>query len=272
MAVADLLASRDQPSASRRAMRLEPVNAAYPAQLAHELEVTDPQTAQALFRQAVRLNSYDAAAWIDLGLLYEEQGFYRKPRVTCSMLRRSTLPGCLTGRSRTSISAASAGIPSGTGRKSSAAGPRRRNAHLAARLVCCSEGDGNPGPLQVRRPEVQRQFLWFLIAAGRCRRGQSVGHSRPRIERGSFVGGCPLRMRLADPAKAARSGLPLWNGLAAQHQIPFAAVKSGSGDPVRMGLRRQPLSRGFDWHSPILTASRVSQRESFRARLRIFGA
>ena len=52
-------------------MRLMPANAAYPAQLADELYASDPSEAKSLLQRAVKLNRYDAASWIQLGLLSE---------------------------------------------------------------------------------------------------------------------------------------------------------------------------------------------------------
>src|SRR6202012_5773768 len=71
LAVADLSARRNQTEATRLAMRLMPANAAYPAQLAEELYASDPPGAKSLLQQAVKLNRFDAASWIQLGLLSE---------------------------------------------------------------------------------------------------------------------------------------------------------------------------------------------------------
>ena len=70
-AVADLSARRNQTDSTRLAMRLMPVNGAYPAQLADELYAIDPAEAKSLLQKAVKLNRYDAASWIQLGLLSE---------------------------------------------------------------------------------------------------------------------------------------------------------------------------------------------------------
>lgn len=70
-AAADLSARRNQTEATRLAMRLMPANAAYPAQLAEELYASDPPAAKSLLQKAVKLNRYDAASWIQLGLLSE---------------------------------------------------------------------------------------------------------------------------------------------------------------------------------------------------------
>jgi tetratricopeptide (TPR) repeat protein len=70
-AVADLSARRNQTDSTRLAMRLMPANAAYPAQLAEELYASDPPGAELLLQKAVKLNRYDAASWIQLGLLSE---------------------------------------------------------------------------------------------------------------------------------------------------------------------------------------------------------
>ena len=70
-AVADLAARRNQPESTRLAMRWMPENGAYPAQLADEIYALDPVAAKSLLQRAVQLNRYDAASWIQLGLLSE---------------------------------------------------------------------------------------------------------------------------------------------------------------------------------------------------------
>src|SRR5882757_3803260 len=72
-AIADLSARRNQPDRTRLAMRLMPANAAYPAELAEELYASDPPAAKSLLQKAVKLNRYDAASWIQLGLLCEAE-------------------------------------------------------------------------------------------------------------------------------------------------------------------------------------------------------
>lgn len=250
VAVADLLASRDQPSASRRAMRLDPVNAAYPAQLAHELEVTDPQTAQALFRQAVRLNPYDAAAWIDLGLLYEEQGDFSQAEsdllhaatVDATWLPDWSLANFYFRRQRWDPFWNWA-------RKAAQLVPDDATPILRLAWYVAPKETEIQDRLQVRRPEVQRQFLWFLIAQGDAAAVNQWGiralASSGAVSWEDVLSACDWLIQQKRPDLA----LPLWNGLAAQHQIPLAAVKSGSGDAVTNGdFARQPLSRGFDWH------------------------
>ena len=69
--VADLLARRNQPESTRLAMRWMPGDGAYPAQLADETYAVDPAAAKSLLQRAVQLNRYDAASWIQLGLLSE---------------------------------------------------------------------------------------------------------------------------------------------------------------------------------------------------------
>src|ERR1700733_12304355 len=71
LAMADLAARRNRPEETRSAMRWMPGNGAYAAQLADELYASDPVEAKSLLQKAVRLNRFDAASWIQLGLLCE---------------------------------------------------------------------------------------------------------------------------------------------------------------------------------------------------------
>src|SRR5271156_4852991 len=94
LAVADFAARRNSPDGTRLAMRMMPGNGAYAAQLADELYAGDPVGAKSLLEKAVRLNRFDAAGWIQLGLLYEagndlpqaEESLLRAARVDSTFL------------------------------------------------------------------------------------------------------------------------------------------------------------------------------------------
>src|ERR1700735_4007512 len=71
LAAADLAVARNNPDGTRLAMRWMPGNGSYAAQLADELYASDPVEAKSLLQKAVRSNRFDAASWIQLGLLCE---------------------------------------------------------------------------------------------------------------------------------------------------------------------------------------------------------
>jgi len=101
----------------------------------------------------------------------------------------------------------------------------------------------------MKRPAVQIQFVNFLITQGDP---QAVTEAASHLlEAGgegsteSLLGVCDWLLENKRPDLA----LPLWNGLAERHQIPYAQLVAGSADSVtnaRFG--KSPISRGFDWH------------------------
>lgn len=248
-AVASQLASHDRPAALRLAMRLEPANPVYPAQLAWDLQVADPRTAESLFRRAVRLDPYDSGSWINLGLLEEEQGdmaeaeahLLHAASVDVTWLPSWSLANFYFRRQRWDAfwfwaQKATPMVPDD-------ATPLLR----LAWYVAPSEAEIEDR-LRIRQPEVQRQFLSFLIAHGDAaavaqwgNRGLTPGAAASGED---VLSACEWLIEQKRPDLA----LPLWNGLARGHQIPFPALEPGSGDAVTNGdFARQPLSRGFDW-------------------------
>jgi hypothetical protein len=248
-AIADQLASRDTPAALRLAMRLDPANPAYPAQLAWDLQVADPPIAQSLLRRVVRLNPYDSSAWISLGLLEEEQGdiaraeadLLRAAAVDVTWMPSWSLANFYFRRQRWDAfwswsEKAAQMVPDD-------ATPLLR----LAWYVSPSETEIQDR-LRIRRPEVQRQFLWFLITQGDATAVSEWGNRAVTLHSVAsgedVLSACEWLIQHKRPDLA----LPLWNGLAVGHQIPFPPLELGSGDSVTNGgFARQPLSRGFDW-------------------------
>lgn len=248
-AIADRLASRDTPAALQLAMRLDPANRAYPEQLAWDLQVADPAMAQSLLRRAARLDPYDSSAWITLGLIEEEQGdivqaessLLHAATVDVTWMPSWSLANFYFRRQRWEpfwswAQKATQMVPDD-------ATPLLRLAWYAAP----SESEIQDR-LRIRRPEVQRQFLWFLITQGDAAAVAEWGNRA--LTPGAAVSGedllsaCEWLIRQNRPELA----LPLWNSLAVRHQIPFPALQPGSGDAVTNGdFARLPLSRGFDW-------------------------
>lgn len=248
-AVASQLASDDRPAALRLAMRLDPANPVYPARLAWDLQVTNPRTAESLFRRAVRLNPYDSGSWISLGLLEEEQGDMAQAEshlLHAASVDVTWLPSWSLANfyfRRQHWDAFWSWAQKATQMVPDDATPLLR----LAWYVAPSEGEIQ-NRLRIRQPEVQRQFLWFLIAhgdtAGVAEWGNRALTPDAAASGEDVLAACEWLIQQKRPDLA----LPLWNGLAVRHQIPFPALEPGSGDAVTNGnFGRQPLSRGFDW-------------------------
>lgn len=248
-AIADRLASRDTPAALRLAIRLDPANPVYPAQLAWELQVADPRTAESLLQRAVRLNPYDSSAWIGLGLFAEEQG--DMARAEANLLHAATvdvtwlpswsLANFYFRRQRWDAFWSWA-------QKAAQMVPDDLTPLLRLAWNVAPSETEIQDRLRIRQPEMQRQFLWFLIAHGDAAAVADWGN-RALTPAGvasaeDVLSACEWLIQQKHPDLA----LPLWNGLAVRHQIPFSALQPGSGDAVTNGgFTRQPLSRGFDW-------------------------
>ena len=247
-AVADLSARRNQTESTRLAMRLMPANAAYPAQLAQELFASDPPGAKLLLQKAVKLNRYDAASWIQLGLLSEAGNDL--PQAEESLLQAA--------------SADSTFLPSWSlanfyFRQQNAA----RFWYWAQRAAQMVPDDATPlfrlawyvnpkaqeieDQLQVKRPAVEGQFVNFLLTQGDP---EAVTEAASHLLRASnkestetLLGACDWLLEHKRPDLA----LGLWNGLATRTSYPSV----GADSPVTNGdFGRSPLSHGFDWHLP----------------------
>jgi hypothetical protein len=247
-AIADQLASTNRPARLRIAMRLDAANPIYPAQLAWELQVADPGTAKTLFDRAIRLNPYDARSWISLGLIDEEQvdvtqaeaNLLRAAAVDATWLPKWSLTNFYFRRQRWDSFWAWA-------QKAAQMAPDDVTPLLRLAWYVSTSEPEIQDRLRIRRTDLQRQFLLFLIAQDDAAAVASWGNRAltSGLDSGEDVlAACEWLMEQKHPELA----LPLWNGLAARHQIPFSAVSPGSGDAITNGsFVRQPLSRGFDW-------------------------
>jgi tetratricopeptide (TPR) repeat protein len=230
-----------------------PANAAYPAQLAEELYASDPSDAKLLLQKAVKLNPYDAASWIQLGLLSEAGNDL--PQAEKSLLRAA--------------SADSTFLPSWSlanfyFRQQNAA----RFWYWAQRAAQMVPDDATPlfrlawyvnpnaqeieNRLQMKGPAVEGQFVNFLLTQGDPEAVTAAAshllqttnkESNNNGSTGTLLGACDWLLEHRRPDLALR----LWNGLAASTSYRPA----GADFPVTNGdFGKSPLSHGFDWHLP----------------------
>jgi tetratricopeptide (TPR) repeat protein len=249
-ALADLAARRNQPDATRLAMRLMPPNGAYPAQLAEELYAIDPAAAKPLLQRAVQLNGYDASGWVQLGLLYEagddlpaaEKALLQSASVDSTYYPSWSLANFYFRRENTV-----------------------RFWYWAQKAAQMSPDDATPlfrlawyvSPdvrdietrLQIKRVAVETQFVNFLIAQGDP---QEVTEAATHLLAQRSDGNIQTLLGVCDwliAKKRADLALPLWNGLAARDQIPYPPLVAGSTDGITNGgFGKSPISLGFDWH------------------------
>jgi tetratricopeptide (TPR) repeat protein len=244
--IADLLARRNQTESTRLAMRLMPGNGAYPAQLADQIYAIDPAAAKSLLERAVKLNPYDAASWIQLGLLCEaandlsqaEAALSRAANVDSTFLPSWSLANFYF-------------------RQENAA----RFWYWAQRTAQMDPDDATPlfrlawyvnpnareieNRLHMKRPFIEGQFVNFLISQGDP--AEVTAAATHLLASGSQEGtetllqACDWLLQRRRPDLA----LALWNGLAPRISYPPLTADS----PLTNGsFGTSPISHGFDWH------------------------
>jgi tetratricopeptide (TPR) repeat protein len=254
LAMADLAARRNSPDGTRLAMRRMPGNGAYAAQLADELYASDPLQAKSLLQKALRLNRFDAASWIQLGLLCEsgndlpqaEESLLQAARVDSTFLPSWSLANFYFRRRQTdrfwdwAQKAAQMAPDDAT--------PLFRLAWYARPNAAEIENR-----LQLKRPAVEAQLVNFLITQGDP---QAVSQAASHLLAAGAAGNTDVLLSACDWLLAQKRpdlALELWNGLAGRISYP----PQGAGPLVtNSSFRRPPTSHGFDWH--LMTVTGVS--------------
>jgi tetratricopeptide (TPR) repeat protein len=249
-AVADLLARRNQPDSTGLAMRWMPVNGAYPAQLADEIYALDPASAKSLLRRAVELNHYDAASWIQLGLLSEagndlpgaEEALQQAANADATFLPAWSLANFYFRRENTARFWYWA-------QKAAQMDPDDATPLFRLAWYVSPNAQEIASRLEIKKPLIAGQLVNFLMAQGDAQAvTEAATHLLATNGEGNtqtVLGACDWLIANKHPDLA----LPLWNGLAVRHQIAFTPVTAGSPDGVTNGgFGKSPLSRGFDWH------------------------
>jgi tetratricopeptide (TPR) repeat protein len=246
-AAADLAGRRSQPDATRWAIRLEPGNGAYPAQLADEIYASDQESAKPLLERAVKLNRYDAASWIQLGLLYEAGNDL--PRAEDALLRAAGADATF--------------LPSWSlanfyfrhenpdrfwhwAQKAAQMAPDDATALFRLARYVSPNAAEIQNRLQIKRPVIQSQFVDFLITQNDPPAvAEAASHLlalNNKDSTGTLLGACDWLMEHDHADLAA----PIWNGVA--RRIAYPPVAANSADPViNGGFSKSPLSHGFDW-------------------------
>ena len=249
-AVADLLGRRNQPESTRLAMRWMPVNGAYPAQLADEIYALDPASAKSLLRRAVELNRYDAASWIQLGLLSEagndlpgaEEALLQAASVDATFLPGWSLANFYFRRENTARFWYWA-------QKAAQMDPDDATPLFRLAWYVSPNAQEIASRLAIKKPLIAVQLVNFLMAQGDAKAvTEAASHllaTNSEDNTQTVLGVCDWLIANKRPDLA----LPLWNGLAARHQTAFTPVTADSTDGVTNGgFGKSPLSRGFDWH------------------------
>lgn len=247
--VADLAARRNQPESTRLAMKWMPGNGAYAAQLADEIYADDPASAKSLLRRAVELNRYDAASWIQLGLLSEagddlagaERALLQAASVDATFLPSWSLANFYFRRENTANFWHWA-------QKAAQMDPEDPAPLFRLAWYVSPNAGEVTSRLQIKRPLIAVQFVNFLMAQGDP---AAVTEAASRLLTANRDGNTQALLGVCDwliANKRPDLALPLWNGLAARGQITYNPVTADSADAVTNGgFSKSPISRGFDW-------------------------
>jgi hypothetical protein len=255
-AAADLAARRNQPEATRLAMHLMPGNGAYPAQLADEIYASDPESAKPLLERAVELNRYDAASWIQLGLLREAGNDL--PRAENALLQAAAADATFLpswSLANFYFRHAQPGRFWYWAQKAAQMAPDDATALLRLAWYVSPNPGEIENRLQIKRPVIQGQFVNFLIHQGDPR---AVAEAAARLlaidnkeSTTTLLEACDWLMEHQRPGLA----VPLWNGLAAR--ISYPPLTADPPDAVtNSSFSKSPLSHGFDWR--LMTVEGVS--------------
>jgi len=223
-----------------------PGNGAYAAQLADELYASDPMEAKSLLQKAVRLNRFDAASWIQLGLLCEsgndlpqaEESLLQAARVDATFLPSWSLANFYFRHQQAdrfwnwAQKAAQMAPDDAT--------PLFRLAWYASPSAAEIENR-----LQMKRPAVEAQLVNFLMTQGDpLAVSQAASHLLAAGAADStevLLGACDWLLAQKRPDLA----LGLWNGLASRISYP---APGGESLITNSSFGRPPTSHGFDWH------------------------
>jgi tetratricopeptide (TPR) repeat protein len=245
-AAADLSARRNQTEATRLAMRLMPANAAYPAQLAEEIYASDPPGAKSLLQKALKLNRYDAASWVQLGLLSEAEN---------DLLRAEN--ALLQAASVDSTFLPSWSLANFYFRQQNAARfwywaqkaaqmvPDDATSLFRLAWYVSPNAQEIENRLQMKRQAVEGQFVNFLLTQGDP---EAVTEASSHLLLTNNKESTETLLRACDwllERKRPDLALALWNGLATRTSYPWLRPDSSvtNGD-----FGKSPLSHGFDWH------------------------
>jgi tetratricopeptide (TPR) repeat protein len=254
LAMADLAARRNSPDGTRLAMRWMPGNGAYAAQLADELYASDPVGAKSLLQKAVRLNRFDGASWIQLGLLCEagndlpqaEESLLQAARVDSTFLPSWSLANFYFRHER-------ADRFWNWAQKAAQKAPDDVTPLFRLAWYASPNAAEIENRLQMKRPAVETQFVDFLITQSDA---PAVSQAASHLLATGAGDSTEVLLRACDWLLAQKRpdlALGLWNGLASRISYPIP----GGGQLVTNGsFAKPPTSHGFDWH--VMTVDGVS--------------
>ncbi len=261
--LADYYARQGTVAGARRAIALTPDRADWHVLLAELLAEQDPAGATAALQRAAALNPLDASVWIALGLRAEaqsdngkaEQYYLRAAEVDAKFLPRWTLANFYLRHDNTEKFWywAKAAVPMMYG-----------DATPFFRLCGRITEDGNLiDRLEIRKPEIQAQYLSYLLGQGQI---DVLDSAARHVLENHREADTPLLLAVCDRLladKHTQKSLELWNRLAEERRIPFEQVGTAAGKLLtNANFTVEPTSHGFDWRLPAVEGVSVSRQET----------
>jgi hypothetical protein len=263
LAAADYWFTKETPEGTEKALALTPDQSAYYVLLALLVGDDHPSVAVAALRKAVTLNPSDARAWVELGLRYEaagdlgaaEQTLLRAAAEDRTYLPRWTLLNYYFRHNDTDRFWywAKAAVPM-------IYGDALPLFHLCGRV----DEDGKLiDRLEIRKPEIQAAYLFYLLVAGRA---DLAGPSSRRLLMESRSADVPLLLDACDrliDAHSVDDAVAIWNGLIHARRLPYGDFPEGVRPTLTNGdFAASPSGRGFDWRLPSLEGISAAREET----------
>jgi hypothetical protein len=257
VAIADYWFQKETTAATEKAIELTPGQSAYDTRLALLAGDEDPAKAVKALRKAVELNPSDGRAWVELGLRLEETGdqagaeqaLLRAADEDKMYLPRWTLTNYYFRHGQTDRFWvwAKAAVPMING-------DPLPLFHLCGRV---EEDGGLIDRLEIRKPELQAAYLFYLLDVGRA---DLVGPASRRLLEAKREGDVPLLLNACDRLIEARrvdDAVTIWEALERSGRLPFrAGAVLTNGD---FGV--SPTGHGFDWRLPALEGISAAREE-----------
>jgi tetratricopeptide (TPR) repeat protein len=259
---ADTCFQKETVEGTEKALSLTPDQAVYSVRLALLVSGSDPAKATAALLRAVALNPHDAQAWIELGLRYEADGNLPQAELT---LRHAAEESRIYVPRWTLMNYyyrhadaesfwywAKAAVPT-------IWGDALPLFHLCGRV---SEDGKLIDRLDIRKPELQAAYLFYLLDVGRP---DLVSPASRHLLEGNRERDVPLLLDACDRLLAAKrigDATLIWDKLIARHRIPNGRAPGTNRTLLYNGdFAVSPMGRGFDWRLPAVEGISVAREE-----------
>lgn len=252
MALADYWFRQLTVPGTQEALRLEPGNAAYYVRLAALTQDSDPAGSTRALQRAVALNPWDSVAWVELGLRAEadadlagaERSLLRAASVDQQYFPKWSLANYYFRR----------GNPDKFWLWAREAA-QMAYGDLTPLFVLCwkvtNDGALIARELDIRKADQEANYLGYLTGQNQT---EAMTQAATRLLAWNREADAPVLLAACDRLIAddrAQPAIRIWNQLAEQRRIPYAALAPGAGRSLTDGdFTVPPTAQGFAWRLP----------------------